>query len=488
MRLACFHDASSHTKDKAYAHEGVLVLLMEDHVKPHDEVYEHTCTDAEARLHGGRAHILWSHGSKAKRISYSTSHAETLAAINGHESAILVSIRLSEMLHKDKSPSLQQLAALQEAGNMQLPIDDYGDCNDVFQLVTGCKTLPQDKSQRIYILSLRESRLSGRIRWMSLVPTQSMIADCLTKPMISKQIMKLLTTGEIDIVNEEKHHVQMKRLPAKYDIEERDLEMNDQTLIDEYHKVKSEPTNLWWTPMLAAVKKGMYPLAVLLTLSSLPIASAETGEPNSQDSFLFYMIVIFTLIVLVMERIICHFGMKIRDFFRDCFSRATSEPVATSESAGTISSQSSLSQHSSTASFTQIALASFRDSTTQTDQTKRLLTEPNPAAKEEDIKKLETKIHQLEYEAENYKADLWRLKQQNASLQRYGTENRELRAQVDILKNRVKATDAPKLTNEHIPEHLYVMAHGGCFHCEACSTISNPNTRPVKLAKCKKCF
>jgi hypothetical protein len=34
LRLACFHDSSSHTKEKSYAHEGVLILLMEDHVKP----------------------------------------------------------------------------------------------------------------------------------------------------------------------------------------------------------------------------------------------------------------------------------------------------------------------------------------------------------------------------------------------------------------------------------------------------------------------
>ena len=66
-----------------------------------------------------------------KRISYSTSHAATLAAI-GHEAATLVSVRLSEMLHKSDSPTLHQLAAVQEVGNPQLPIDDYGDCNDVY--------------------------------------------------------------------------------------------------------------------------------------------------------------------------------------------------------------------------------------------------------------------------------------------------------------------------------------------------------------------
>lgn len=134
-------------------------MLMEDGVAPQEGQYELVCNEYEAAQHGGRAHILWSHGAKAKRISYSTSHAETLAAISGNEAAVMVSVRISEMLHPDLQPTLSQLAAIQEAGNPQLPIDDYGDCNDVYQLVTMSKTLLQDKTQRIYILSLRESRL-----------------------------------------------------------------------------------------------------------------------------------------------------------------------------------------------------------------------------------------------------------------------------------------------------------------------------------------
>jgi len=104
---------------------------MEDHIKPKEGQYDVTCSDQLAQLHGGHAHVLWSHGAKTKRISYSTSHAATLAAI-GHEAATLVSVRLSEMLHKSDSPTLHQLAAVQEVGNPQLPIDDYGDCNDVY--------------------------------------------------------------------------------------------------------------------------------------------------------------------------------------------------------------------------------------------------------------------------------------------------------------------------------------------------------------------
>ena len=134
---------------------------------------------------GGRAHVLWSQGSKSKRISYSTSHGETLAAINGMETSSLVSLRISELILPEEKPSLQRLAALQEGGNEELPIDHYTDCRDLFELVTGSNSLPQDRSQRIYILALKEARLCGRIRWFFLIPTQWMTSDPLTKPMHS---------------------------------------------------------------------------------------------------------------------------------------------------------------------------------------------------------------------------------------------------------------------------------------------------------------
>ena len=127
---------------------------------------------------------------------------ETLATISGHEAAVLVSVRISKMLRKAKKPSLQQLDEIQETGNPQLPMDNYGDCNDVFQLVTQSRTLPQDKAQRVYNLSLRESRLSGRIRWMILIPARSMSADALTKPMLSRQLMTILTTGILQVEKE----------------------------------------------------------------------------------------------------------------------------------------------------------------------------------------------------------------------------------------------------------------------------------------------
>ena len=89
----------------------------------------------------------------------------------------------------------------------EVPTDYCGDCRDVFELVTGTRTLPQDKSQRLYILSLKENRISGRMRMMVLVPTQCMTSDSLTKPMIHYSMMHLLSTGLIKFANEIDHPV-----------------------------------------------------------------------------------------------------------------------------------------------------------------------------------------------------------------------------------------------------------------------------------------
>ena len=79
----------------------------------------------------------------------------------GQQLAQLVALRLTEVLDKGiqlplKSQSpLDDLIAIQEAGAWVLPIDHYTDCNDLFQLVVGKRGTPQDRFQRLYILSLR---------------------------------------------------------------------------------------------------------------------------------------------------------------------------------------------------------------------------------------------------------------------------------------------------------------------------------------------
>ena len=187
QRIMVVHDASSASQGRHYAQEGVLVLMADDKFFGYEQPYEVACTDAQAALHGGVALFLISYGAK-ERVAYSTSHGETLAIVGGVEAATLCMVRLAELMLPGE-PALSQLIKVQENGHDKLPIDDYGDCNHVFELVTGMRTLPQDKTQRLYILSLRETRLSGRMRQLCLVPTQSMTADPLTKSMVSEPVL-----------------------------------------------------------------------------------------------------------------------------------------------------------------------------------------------------------------------------------------------------------------------------------------------------------
>ena len=126
-RLVAVHDASSASKGKAYSQEGIMILLVQDNLNFNSQVHSITGLEVSEEHFGGEAHILFAHGAKAKRISYSTCHSETLAAISGLETASLVALRLAELLVPTEKPTLQQLAALQEAGVPFLPVDAMTD-------------------------------------------------------------------------------------------------------------------------------------------------------------------------------------------------------------------------------------------------------------------------------------------------------------------------------------------------------------------------
>ena len=199
QRLVCIHDASSANNGRHYAQEGILVLLADDHWRDQTMEHEVIHDDESVKMHGGVMHVLHAHGGRAKRISYSTSHAETLSMVNGTESTTLVMVRLSGMMHISLKPTLKELVDIQENGNPALPSDFYMDRRDFFELCTGQKVLPQDKAQRLYVLGIREGRITGRIRQTTLIPTESMTADALTKPMQSQELLQFLTTGMVTI-------------------------------------------------------------------------------------------------------------------------------------------------------------------------------------------------------------------------------------------------------------------------------------------------
>ena len=127
-----------------------------------------------------------------------------------------------------KAASLSMLIRIQEEGGFAIPIDHYTDCRDLFQLVVGEKGVPQDRYQRLYILSLREDRIKGTIRHFIWIPTAAMIADPLTKVMICPNFYDLLTFGYwrwrcIGPQGQEQRPLVASRLQPCFDYTEKDL-------------------------------------------------------------------------------------------------------------------------------------------------------------------------------------------------------------------------------------------------------------------------
>ena len=95
----------------------------------------------------------------------------------------------------------------------------------------------QDKSQRLYILGIREARLVGKIRLMILVPTESMLSDALTKPMLSPGLLMLLTSGKVEIFNMPNHNVLSRIMPSLQEYDENDLVKDDGMILKDVEKM-----------------------------------------------------------------------------------------------------------------------------------------------------------------------------------------------------------------------------------------------------------
>ncbi|CAE7280604.1 RE2, partial [Symbiodinium microadriaticum] len=289
-RIVCIHDASAATSTKNYAQEGVIVVLMADHFLTDEN---HVVVDDDTARHylSGQAQLLHCQSNKAKRVSYSTSHGETLAAINGLECATLVSTRLAEATYSSQRPTLQQLLAIQERGCHHFPVDMHTDARDFWELSTGSRSLPQDKSQRLYILAHREARASGRIRWVILTPTECMTADALTKVMTSPVLMEWLTTGSIKFWNTG-HPLEMKRLPPTDNLNEQDLIDGDKSL---------EKKKAWFlnVPMFMFSKKlfGVVMMSTMIHgVASQPAEAPPTYTVDMHDLILVvYNILVFNV-------------------------------------------------------------------------------------------------------------------------------------------------------------------------------------------------
>ena len=141
LKLFTVADSSHATRTSSYAQEGCLILLM------HDQSLKIVNSDSpqykqilESRHSMSDFCIVLAYIShKAKRVSSSTSMAETLVANLGKELAQLVAMRLTEILghglqfpYKIRTP-LKLLVEVQEQAAWALPIDHCTDCKDVFE-------------------------------------------------------------------------------------------------------------------------------------------------------------------------------------------------------------------------------------------------------------------------------------------------------------------------------------------------------------------
>ena len=95
-RIVVVTDASSANKTSSFATEGIVIGLCPDRltavtVDKHDYLEDNLVYQLS-----GYFHILHATSQKSKRISHSTSHAETLAAAKGIPLGQIIGLRLTE--------------------------------------------------------------------------------------------------------------------------------------------------------------------------------------------------------------------------------------------------------------------------------------------------------------------------------------------------------------------------------------------------------
>ena len=208
--LMAIADSSFSTKSTSYAVEGTMSVL-----KSAPEVL--TPDTKSAKVWAGQCHLLCHHSGKAKRISHSTSHAESLAAYSTLSTTEQVAERLTE-LTAPHSPSVDELIQMSSRGDYELPVHHFTDCMDLVELATGLKGCPQDRSQRLIILSIRERRMLGKTRSTNHLQTSDMPANSLTKHDPSDpQMDTLLSTGVLQFRHATVHRPSSSSAAETYD-------------------------------------------------------------------------------------------------------------------------------------------------------------------------------------------------------------------------------------------------------------------------------
>ena len=145
----------------------------------------------------GPCHLLIAGSHTAKRVSHSTSRAESLACYRSLQHAEIVASRLTEAWWPwDTLPTVEQTIMIEDRGTFTVPVIALTDCNDLLELISGARGVPQDKSQRLIILSLRERRVLRKTVGHGHIDTRDMIANALTKKVQDcAQLGQVFTSG-----------------------------------------------------------------------------------------------------------------------------------------------------------------------------------------------------------------------------------------------------------------------------------------------------
>ena len=230
VRLIQLSDAGHITSKSCYPQEGRMVLLASDGYQLRSETKEFYGA-GESEFFGGPTCPLFVSSKKAPRVSYSTSHSETNPCISTTAVTSLLANRFSELDYLPmygRLPRPKDLLRLMLQGNHTIPADLCTDAMNLWELICHSKTLPGDKHHRVGVLALREERLCRRIRHVCHLPTKIMLADQLTKQMISTIYMRYCSTGFWDTRLSKDNRIRIRRAlrrPSTYT--ESDLERNE---------------------------------------------------------------------------------------------------------------------------------------------------------------------------------------------------------------------------------------------------------------------
>ena len=93
----------------------------------------------------------------------------------------------------------------------------FTDCMDLVERATGLRGCPQDRSQRLIVLSIRERRLLGKTCSTNHLQTQDMVANSLTKHDPSDTQMATLLSSGLLAFSHATLHRPVKRAMEDYD-------------------------------------------------------------------------------------------------------------------------------------------------------------------------------------------------------------------------------------------------------------------------------